>query len=171
MSDEGNGAERDEGRPELTGRQRAFIDAWFGEARFNATRAAELAGYGNGSGNRDTWSSYGSQTLGNLKVQEEIRRRWAAHGVTAEEVTATLAAQMRGRLSDLLRDDIVMLDREKVRANGHLIKALRQSKEGVSVELYSAQEAAALIGKTLGMFVDRHEHEVKGSLTVILDDV
>lgn len=142
---------------ELTPRQRAFVDAWFGEARFNATRAAELAGFGNGSGNPNTWNNAGSRMLANAKVQAEINRRWAAHGVTAEEVMSRLSAQMRGSLSDLLADDGLYLDPEKVRQHGHLVKSLRPTKEGLVVELYSSQEAAALIGKSLGMFKERVE--------------
>lgn len=142
---------------ELAPRQRAFIDAWFGEARFNATEAARLAGYGNRSGNPNTWNNAGSRMLANAKVQAAISRRWAAHGVTAEEVIFRLAEQMRGSISDLLDSGALTLDPDKVREHGHLIKALRPTKEGIVVELYSAQEAAALIGKTLGMFKDRIE--------------
>ena len=144
---------------DLTGRQLAFIDAWFGEAQFNATEAARIAGYGNGSGNANTWASYGSQTLSNLKVLAEVKRRWSAHGVTSDEVMSRLAAQMRGSISDLLCEEVdaLTVDPKKVREHGYLVKALRPTKDGMVVELYSAQEAAKLIGQTLGMFKERVE--------------
>lgn len=151
---------------ELTPRQRAFVDAWFGEARFNATEAARLAGYGNGSGNPNVWNNAGSRLLANAKVRAEVQRRWAAHGVTSEEVLSRLTSQMRGSIADLLDPDSLGLDPDKVQANGHLIKSLRHTRSGLVVELYSAQEAAIRIGQTLGMF--NNKVELSGSVELDL---
>jgi len=170
VTEESNG---NGGRPELTSRQLAFVNVWFGEARFNATRAAELAGYGNGSGNVNTWRSYGCQTLANLNVQAEIKRRWAAHGVTEEEVISTLVRQMRGKVTDLLRGDklLMMLDPEAVRENGHLVKSIRWTKSGTQVELYDAQRAAELVGKSMGMFKDQVEVSADDKFLGVLERI
>jgi len=45
----------------LTEKQRAFVEAYMGEAEGNATRAAELAGY---QGGENTLSSVGSEKSG-----------------------------------------------------------------------------------------------------------
>jgi phage terminase small subunit len=39
----------------------------------------------------------------------------------------------------------------------HLIKSMKDTRWGISVELYDAQAALALLGKHHGLFVDRQE--------------
>jgi hypothetical protein len=179
MSENGNGnGENGNGRPDLTDKQRLFIRAYLNHGArtwLNATRSAEAAGYGNGSQGGDpekaegVWRSYGCQTLANVSVRAEIDRQLEQYSLSPAEVLTILGRQARGNMTDLLREDIVMLDKEKVRQNGHLIKTLRWTKEGLSVELYSAQEAVRDIGKALGMFKDRLAVEGELEIGVRLD--
>jgi len=148
----------------LTGKQRAFIDEWFANG-FNGRRAAQAAGY---AGDDRTLRNAASRLLTNANVRAEIERRWRLrNGVTPEEVESVLAAQMRGNIADLLRDDVLMLDPDAVREHGHLVESIRWTKTGVHVKLYSAQKAAELIGKTMGMFRDVVEQT--GGVTVVID--
>ncbi len=150
---------------ELTGKQRAFVDAYFA-CRFNGTEAARRAGYG---GDDNALAAAASRLLINVKVKEEIARRWKAHGMTAEEVTARLTEQARGNMEDFLRFNeledeagqkrttFARLDLPAARDAGklHLVKSLSWTKEGVRIELYSAKDALDSIAKTLGMFKDQ----------------
>ena len=174
MSENGNG----NGNGQLTGLQRAFIDAWFGEAHFNATEAARLAGYSGGDDperEREVWASQGSRTLRNVKVQEEIDQRWAAHGITPNEVMARLAEQSRATIEDFVdviepgRVAILNLDKAKQRGKLHLVKKLYWTEQGPRLELHDAQRATELIGKTMGLFVDRQQVEHSGQIDVVVN--
>jgi hypothetical protein len=157
--------ERPNGYWQLTGKQRAFIDAWFSNG-YNQTEAARSAGYGGENPTDIYLNVVGSRTIRNDKVQSVIREIWSGHGVTQEEVVSVLARQMRGKITDVIAS-WGGLDMEKVKENGHLIKSITWNKTGVRVELYDAQRAAELIGKTSGLFRDVVEQT--GNLTVVID--
>lgn len=150
--------------PRLTGKQRAFVNAWFGEAQFNGTEAARLAGYSGGDDpkqERDVWAAHASRTLRNVKVQQEIARRWAKHGMSAEEVLSRLSDQARASIGEFLaltEDGEWYMDLASVQDRGHIIKSIQWTKYGPKIELYDAQGALQLIGRHLGMFTDRIEH-------------
>lgn len=56
----------------LTGKQEAFVIAYVGDARFNATDAARLAGY---SGNDATLAVQGSENIRKPKILQAIKAR------------------------------------------------------------------------------------------------
>jgi len=159
-----------EQRPRLTGKQRAFVNFWFGQANFNGTEAARLAGY---AGNDNALAVRASETLRNRKVQAEIERRWAAHGLAANEVLSRLAAQARASIGDFLKradgnkegeesdGGGWYLDLEEVQRKGHLVKSIQWTKFGPKLDMYDAQGALQLIGKHLGLFAERVEHTGK----------
>jgi hypothetical protein len=70
----------------LTDRQRAFVAFYLGEARFNATRAAALAGY-----SPRTARTQGSRLLTNPGVGEAIRKELHKRGITPDAVRIGLA--------------------------------------------------------------------------------
>ena len=150
-------------RPRLTGLQRAFIDAYLGDARYNATEAAAIAGYG---GNRRTLASIASENLTKPNIMAEIARRQAGHGVTEEEITGHLAQWMRFDASVLLRPH-GGLDWEQVRKHGRYIKKVTEYKNGSrAVEVHDQMKAAELLARTVGMFRDRVEQEHTGEVVV-----
>ena len=108
MAGNGNG----NGNGQLTGLQRAFIDEWFKD--FNGVKAAKRAGY---QGDYSTLGSVASENLKKPKIQAEIERRWSAHGVTSEEVLATLTKQMRANPGDFM-DEFGRVDLKAVKENG-----------------------------------------------------
>jgi len=155
VSEENGGSEK-----QLTGLQRAFVNAWFGDARFNATEAARLAGYSGGDDpekERDVWASQGAQTLRYIQVQKEIERRWEAHGATAAEVVSRLANWMRFDMSNLL-DDNGGADLGKIHEFGDCIKKLEITEvagaKRYKIEAHDQMRAAELVGKTMRLFVE-----------------
>ena len=63
-----------EKRNRLTPKQAAFVDAYVGRAKGNATEAARIAGY---QGNENTLSSTGWETLRNPAVADAVEQRRA----------------------------------------------------------------------------------------------
>jgi phage terminase small subunit len=83
----------------LTEKQRAFVEAYMGEAEGNATEAARMAGY---SGNDNTLSTVGAENLRKPKIRAEIRDRVDSDPLVAsrQERQAFWTAVMRGEEGD-----------------------------------------------------------------------
>jgi hypothetical protein len=159
----GNGANGNGERPRLTGLQRAFVDAYMGDARFNATEAAARAGY---QGDRVTLASVGSENLRKPQIMAEIERRWSAHGVTPSEVAARFAGWMRFDPAVLFTAD-GRLDWDKVRQHGENIKRITWDKGNkLSVEVIDQMKAAENLARTLGMFREVQQQEHTGEVVI-----
>ena len=158
----GNGANGNGKRHRLTEKQKAFVNAMFGEAQHNATEAAELAGYG---GNRNTLRSIASENLAKPNIQEEIRRRWAVHGVVEDEIKYRMADWMRFDPSVLI-DERGHVKIKEVRKHARFIKKWWYDKEGrVCFELHDPMRAAENLAKFLGMYqADKGEVEHTGEV-------
>lgn len=160
----------------LTDKQKRFIDEYLID--FNATRAAIKVGY-----SKKTASVIGSENLAKPYIADEISRRIEEQAMSSKEVLTRLADMARGDIADLM--DIttsgftlnLMCKDEKgkliVNPKTKLIKKIKQKvttylakKENeedrevveTEIELYSAQEALALLGKQHKLFVDSVEH-------------
>ena len=160
----GNGSNGNSSRPRLTDLQRAFVDAYMGEARYNATEAAAMAGY---SGNRNTLRSMAAENMAKPAIQQEIRRRWSAHGVNEEEISTRLADWMRFDPS-VLFDPHGGLSYEQVKKHARYIKRVWWDSKGrLCIELYDAMDAAINIGKMLGMYRPDEPEKVEHSGEVV----
>lgn len=156
----------------LTGKQQAFINAYLGEARFNATEAARIAGY---EGNDNVLGVTGHENLRNPKIAAEINRRMNEAAMSANEVLAILSNQARGSLADVLNDEGEFdLAEAKQRGTDKLLKKLkvrrsvRRTKDGEEIEdvthefeIHDPQSAAVHVGKFHKLFTDKHEHSGK----------
>lgn len=166
---------------ELTGKQRAFINAYLGEAKFNATEAARIAGY---RGDDATLAIVGYENLRKPKIEAEVKARFNEATMSANEVLARLTEIATGRITDFLDEDgAFSLKVTKQRGKDHLLKKLkikRSSKkvesftegqddgcetietalvhEDVELEMYSAHEALRDLGKFHKLFTERIEH-------------
>ncbi|MDR3707491.1 MAG: terminase small subunit [Capsulimonadaceae bacterium] len=154
--------------PPLKGKQKAFADAYLGVARFNATKAAQLAGY---SGSNATLAQTGSENLRKPDIALYIAARIEAGSMEAKECLARLADIARGDLSEGLDDDGNLNVAKLMQSgNGHLIKSIRRTPnaygETVSVELYDKQAALVTLAKHLGLLNDRSEVAVSGAVDV-----
>lgn len=125
-------------------------------ATFNASEAARQAGYSD-----RTAYSIGWENLRKPEIREEIDRQLAAASMPASEVLARLTTHARFDIGELFDTNPetgalqLSLAKAKERGVTHLIKKYSDGKSGVSVEVYDAQSALALLGKHHGLFVER----------------
>lgn len=131
----------------LTLLQRRFINYWF-ETGGNATEAAKLAGY---KGEYHTLGVVGHENLKKPKIIEEIENRLESETMTANEALWRLGQIGRMDISPYLegygRLTGVDLDRLIDDGHGHLIKGVKQTKEGTQIEFYDKQKALEQILK------------------------
>lgn len=152
MCKNGNG----NGNGRLTGKQQAFVNAYCGEANFNATRAAELAGY---EGDYWTLAQVGSKNLKTPKIAERVSEYFAAFAMTSGEVLMRLGEIARGEWAQYV-DNEGNVDFARLKADDkiHLVSEIRDTRNGKSVKFCDMQGALVQIGKHHRLFVDRHEH-------------
>lgn len=169
---------------DLTGKQQAFINSYLGEARFNATEAARLAGY---EGNDVTLAAVGYENLRKPQIASEINARINEAAMSSHEVLDRLTRIARGEVVDFLDEDgkFDLKRARRLKKAGLLkkIKSKRTSKqidsitegdedsretletalvyEEVEFELYSAHEALRDLGKYHKLFTEKHEHSGK----------
>jgi phage terminase small subunit len=169
------------GKVKLTTKQQLFCDYYVGEARFNGTKAARLAGY-----SEKTAKAIASENLTKPDVRAYIDDRLQELTLGANEVLARLTDIANGSIEDVLDED-GRFDFEAAKINGKLplVKKLKRkttakkvdsrSDEGesetletsviyeeVEFEMYSSHEALRDLGKFHKLFTDRHE--VEGSI-------
>jgi phage terminase small subunit len=139
----------------LTDKQKAFIDEYFVD--FNATRAAERAGY---RGDENTLAATGSRLLRNNKVKVHISERFRSRVMVADEALSRLAVQARFDPGPYLhvRNGEVSIDIEAMRQDGlsHLIKSVVPTQYGTKI-LDGEQHARAIgtLNETLRAFGNR----------------
>lgn len=151
----------------LTNKQKAFVEEYLHD--FNATRAAERAGY---SGSPCVLAAQGSRLLKNVNIAEKIALRLQESAMSADEVLWRLGSIARGEHSEYITDDgKVDLPRLLKDGKGYLIKGIKKTKEGDQVEFYDSQRALVDIGKHHGLFVDKQELNVKGDISVVIGGV
>lgn len=122
----------------LTAKQQAFIDAYVGEARFNASKAALIAGYSEKSAGQLGWQLLQIPTI-SARIKEILESR----ALSAEGVLAELADVATSEWRDHV--EVLMYDREgnpvktkmdlssKVKSLEIIAKAHGLLKENVSV--------------------------------------
>lgn len=131
---------------------------------WNATEAARRAGY--------KWPDKQGQEK-KAKFADAIQERIEAVKMDADEVLIRLSEQARGDVSEFLRfvdgvkDPFLDLKQAKEKGLLKLVKKFKYNYDGrPEIELYDAQSALQLLGKHLGLFTDRVEHEHTGQLEV-----
>lgn len=132
----------------LTAKQEAFVLAYIGEARFNASKAAAIAGY------KDP-----GQAGYELKKKQEVRARIDSYleqqSLSAKEVLAELTdvatAEWRDFVEVLARDE-----------RGDPIR--------VKMDLSSKIKSLELVGKHHKLFTDNVEHGAAESFLTALRD-
>lgn len=141
---------------DLTDKQRLFVEHYL--ACLNGAEAARRAGFADGPGIYQ--EAY--RLLRNAEIRAAIDAAMADVAMPRSEVLGRLTAQARADIGELFVPSGrgVRLDLKRVKALGmtHCIKRYSRSAEGtVTVELYDAQAALALLGKYYKLFVDRQE--------------
>ena len=161
---------------ELSIREAFFVEAYVVSTKGNGAAAVREAGYS--VKNPDV---YAAKLLGKDRIRKAIARRRAQlqrlADVTSQEVISTLAAQMRGDITELLDEngnlDLATVRRRKL---GALIKSISfgvsagagEARSYVSrVEMVSQQHAAIQLCKIL--HVERDQSDPT-TLTRLLDE-
>ncbi len=164
----------------LRDKQAAFVDEYLID--FNATRAAERAGY---TGNVNTLAVTGYDLLRNPKIAEVIRQRLSERAMSADEVLTRLADQARGNMDDFVHFDDngnPTFDLQAASVDGKLqlakklktktrswsepyfdtttndIEQRQVTETAIEFELYDAQAALVHIGKHHKLFTESVEH-------------
>lgn len=135
----------------LTNKRRVFIEEYL--QCWNATEAARRAGYKHPN-------MAGPRLMVNDSVQEAIQERIATKAMSADEVILRLAEQARADLDDFLipiTQGQAIIDWAQAQGKTHLVKRYTHTKQGVTIELYSAQRALELLGKAHRLFTEKHE--------------
>lgn len=134
----------------LTKKRRIFIEEYL--KCWNATEAARRAGYKH--------PNVQGPTLVNLSIiREAIKQRLDEVAMEADEVLARLSEQARADIADFItvnETGLPLLDLRKAEGKTHLIKSVRETKEGTFIELYNSQSALVHMGKAHGAFEERH---------------
>jgi hypothetical protein len=137
----------------LTLKQRKFITFYLGEANGNATEAARLAGY--------AWpEKQGHQQLVKPYIREAIEAEYSLRTASPGEVLGRLTEHARADIGDFDGligfdgDGKLTIDLKGARKAGksRLIKKLKPTPGGISIELHDAQSALALLGRHHGLF-------------------
>jgi phage terminase small subunit len=148
----------------MTDKQRVFVEEYL--TTWNATEAARRAGYA-------FPNVEGARLLVNPSIAETIKARVAEKVMTADEVLVRLAGHARATIEDIAQitdKGTFVLDLNKARRDGKLgmIKKIKAQKVGYELELHDQQAALVHIGKVHGLFIDKQNVNLQGSLDVNL---
>ncbi len=129
----------------LTHKQRLFVNFYC--QHWNGAKAARQAGY---SGNDNTLTVVASQNLMKHNVIKAIDRHFTSRTMDSDEVLFRLGDIARGNLLEFVKQNgnkIIVKDLDEIKDIGHLIKKLKQTKDGIEIELYSSLTALNLLAK------------------------
>jgi len=133
----------------LSPKRRMFIESYL--QCWNGTVAARAAGYAHPG-------SQAHRLLKNVELQAAIEARIAEKVMSADEVLVRLSQIARGEWRDYLeKDGATDFARLIEDGKAHLVKAVKDTTWGKTVEFCDMQAALVQIGKTYGMFRDVHE--------------
>lgn len=166
--------------PRLTPKQKAFIDAYVGEARGNATKAARIAGYA------DPEVS-GWQNKQKAVVADAIREILAERTLKSEQVLDLLTQHANADLSPFLiaygpDEFAVDLSTPLAKANIHLLKSVKKkTKSGgsgekawreseIEIVLHDPQAAAVHLGRYHKLFTDKADITSAGQPITLSDE-
>lgn len=129
-----------EKKKKLTAKQSAFIDAYLGEAKMNATQAARIAGYKHPE-------VQGAENLRKLRpyISKTMNKRHTDAIATQEEIQQFFTAVVRGEVKE-----------EVVSNNGKILEVPASTKDRL--------KAAECMGRAYGMFTERKE--ISGNLNI-----
>jgi phage terminase small subunit len=160
----------------MTGKRRLFVEKYLSDARWNATRAAELAGYADPS-------NEGYRLLQQEEVKALVEARISEAAMAANEVLARLAEHARSSFEDFVdEEDRIDLKRARDRGMMHLLKeyACEEVYEGggrdrdpdlirkQKIKLHDAQAALVQLGRHHGLFTDKVEQSGPGGGPLVL---
>jgi phage terminase small subunit len=134
----------------LTSKQQVWLVKYF--QCWNGAEAARCAGYA-----RPRHSA--AENLAKPYIQDAIKAHLLTAGLTPELVLSELLEEVKFDLGSLVgKGGVIDWEDAKTKGLTRHLKSISWSKGGIRVEAYSKQRALELVGKHLGLFVERHEH-------------
>lgn len=134
----------------LTDKQKSFVEEYL--RCWNATEAARRAGY---QGNDNTLGSVGWENLQKPAIIKHIQRRLCESAMLADEVLARLAEIARGEHAKYITPggdiDFARLVADD---KAHLVKSIRDTAHGKSIDFCDPQKALVDIGRHHQLFTD-----------------
>lgn len=126
----------DKNQIELTDKEYRFANYYLGEARFNATEAAKLAGY-----SERTARQQGSRLLTNVYIEKYIQERSESIleklGATQERILAEIVSIAFSNVTDLFEGDWQLKSQSDIpRASIAAVKNLTKTETGLKVEMH-----------------------------------
>lgn len=108
----------------LTGKQKLFVEKYLGEANFNGTKAAELAGY---KGTRASLSQIAYENLRKLEIKQVLDNALSAMTLPANAVLTRLTQIADGKVADFY-DESGNFSLQTAKDNGvdHLLKKIKR---------------------------------------------
>lgn len=159
----------------LTAKEQAFIEYYL--SCWNGAEAARLAGY-----SERTAKEQASRLLTKVNVQEAVQARLAELKMSADEVLTRLTDHARSSMKPFIRrsgngdlrgfdlsDDKPLHLIHKVSLTTRTMKD-DVTEEKVTLELYDAQAALALLGKHHKLFTEKIEHSGTVNVSELSDD-
>ena len=122
----------------LTRKQRLFIHFYLGDANFNGSEAARLAGYADRCA-----SSMGAANLRKPRITREIERLLGLMGLTPHEITGRLGMMARGE-----------------------IPTKTVNKNGEITQTYDERQALEDAARIQGMLIDKHQIQAVTGLMI-----
>lgn len=153
----------------LTPKERAFAEAYAGQCRGNATRAAEAAGYK--ASKLNTLAAIGYENLRKPHVAAYKDALLTVHAMSAAEVIREIGDIAKQDLTPYLvrQGSEMVLDYAKMEAEGalHLIAGFEFNKQGEKVAMIHSKLAAlTLMVRILKLGGDTVEHDHSHTVTV-----
>ena len=172
-------------RKALSNRQRAFVAYYLQSASgqtvdgidgrqtrntyLNATQSARQAGYAHPH-------VAGSRLLKNVKVRAAIQAHMEELEIRSYEILLReydIAKGDIGDFADVFAESSVPAALRKTKEYGisHLIKKIRQTDNGVDIQLHDAHQARELLGRRLGLWEEKNERFDPTKLSPVLLNV
>lgn len=139
----------------LTNKQSAFIEHYL--VCWDGAKAARRAGYSERS-----IYSIASENLKKPKIRAAIQARLKELKMDADEVVSRLSQMARADIGDFLHistQDSLSLKVAALQEKGHLVKSMKDTKDGIHFTLHDSMRALELLGKHQKVFEEQEQEE------------
>lgn len=157
----------DDSLDSLNLRQRLFVSYYLGEANGNATDAARRAGYA-------TPNVDATRLLANTSIRAAINAALEGPAMAAAEVLARISEIASVDVRDFIKLDddgkpTVNLKTAMAKGKTHLIKSIRPTKYGLSIEVHDPQLALDKLARFHGLYKPSNDESALAALLVVAE--
>ncbi|MGI8542034.1 MAG: terminase small subunit [Aridibacter sp.] len=141
----------------LNDKQKLFVEYYIGDANFNATKSAKLAGY-----SEDSLTQIGYENLRKPHIKEYLDKRLDEEALTNLEIIHRLSEHARGSIFDVL-DEKGRFNLDAPDSKKRLMKKIKVTANPATksvkyeYEIYDAQAALDKLATIRGLKINKHE--------------